>query len=221
MNCLTFETPFIITNDVDPQPHHSTDHLDLPTPHLLPRLLAPASCSPQHTHAASKLPFHLGTTSSPIRVHLATQPPRRCFISWSPLASPSSLIPRYHILAGAAENGPSAHAHPSLVLLPPSSHTTPRTIPKAPFTTFIPSQPPHPAAPDENVLKMRPPALPTARLLWAFDFDGVLCHSAKELCLTGWAAAREFWPGETQTWPERWVCLKEGRREGEKEERKG
>jgi hypothetical protein len=23
------------------------------------------------------------------------------------------------------------------------------------------------------------------RLLWAFDFDGVVCHSAKELCLTG------------------------------------
>ncbi|GAB5036962.1 haloacid dehalogenase [Nannochloropsis oceanica] len=50
---------------------------------------------------------------------------------------------------------------------------------------------------------MRPPALPNARLLWAFDFDGVLCHSAKELCLTGWAAAQEFWPSETQTWPKR------------------
>lgn len=23
------------------------------------------------------------------------------------------------------------------------------------------------------------------RLLWAFDFDGVVCHSAKELCITG------------------------------------
>ncbi|TFJ83054.1 hypothetical protein NSK_005642 [Nannochloropsis salina CCMP1776] len=32
---------------------------------------------------------------------------------------------------------------------------------------------------------MRPSVPPPARLLWAFDFDGVLCHSAKELCMTG------------------------------------
>jgi len=124
MNCLTFETPFIITT-ITTLTHSPTTQQITSTfpPHLLPRLLAPASCSPQHTHAASKLPFHLGTTSSPIRVHLATQPPRRCFISWSPLASPSSLIPRYHILAGA-ENGPSAHAHLPSSSSPIFSHHT-------------------------------------------------------------------------------------------------
>ncbi len=29
----------------------------------------------------------------------------------------------------------------------------------------------------------------------ALDFDGVLCHSARELAHTGWHAAAEFWPG--------------------------
>ncbi|EWM28906.1 hypothetical protein Naga_101190g4 [Nannochloropsis gaditana] len=50
---------------------------------------------------------------------------------------------------------------------------------------------------------MRPSVPPPARLLWAFDFDGVLCHSAKELCMTGWVAARRFWPSEAHSWPDR------------------
>lgn len=34
-------------------------------------------------------------------------------------------------------------------------------------------------------MQTRLPGCQALRLLWAFDFDGVVCHSAKELCITG------------------------------------
>ena len=43
------------------------------------------------------------------------------------------------------------------------------------------------------------------KALWCFDFDGVVCHSAKELCITAWSAAKALWPEQTSTWPDRWV----------------
>ena len=42
------------------------------------------------------------------------------------------------------------------------------------------------------------------RVLWAFDFDGVVCHSARELCVSAWLAGRRLWPDLTQTWPPRY-----------------
>ena len=41
-------------------------------------------------------------------------------------------------------------------------------------------------------------------LLFAFDFDGVICNSARELCISGWEAGKQLY-GEsiTNNWPEK------------------
>ena len=39
-------------------------------------------------------------------------------------------------------------------------------------------------------------------LLFAFDFDGVICNSAKELCISGWEAGKQLYgPNITADWP--------------------